>query len=88
MSNKVHLALSPDPKTFSGKELALCGAVIPNAVVVFMWDDSAADTSSFFESVNRITTCAKCVNQIESEGRYVYGIRSGEEVKQELCDVA
>jgi hypothetical protein len=80
MAIKTHLADSAEPLKEGSKLLAICGAIIPDAAFVFMWDDAEVMTSiSGFLRLS--ASCRKC-KLLPKTGRYQYGICSGEERKQ------
>lgn len=82
---KAHLTQSADPiEPNTQKVLAMCAAIIPNPVFEFNWEPG----QDMPEELSTISVCGKCLRAV-IEGRernprhYLYGVRSGEEVKQE-----
>ena len=72
---KCHLLDSDEPLKEFTSLTALCGKEIQNAVFVIRFNH---DVTSFAESLNRINTCAQCLD-VELGKRYVYGLVSGQE---------
>lgn len=82
---KTHLADSSAPLKEGSELTAICGAVIANAVFVFMWDGdivggNGTEVAAAISSA--IGMCRKCVKTEKELDRYIYGICAGEEMKQ------
>jgi hypothetical protein len=81
MAIKTHLADSEVPLKEGSKLLAICGALVPDAAFVFMWDETGIKNSDFTVMLGRLGMCGHCAKR-QATQRYIYGIRSGEEQKQ------
>ena len=80
MAIKTHLADSAEPLKEGVSLTAICGAVVPDAAFVFMWDD-VVDIDLLLASLKGC--CRQCTREFPNRtGCYLYGIRSGEENKQ------
>jgi hypothetical protein len=79
MSVKTHLADSEVPLKEGSKLLAICGAIVPDAAFVFMWDETANGVrASDIEMSGLLSQCSRC-KKIRLTQRYLYGIVSGQE---------
>jgi len=78
---KAHLYNVPEPETqWGGEMIALCGAYIKNAQMVFMWD-AAFIGRELSESMNSLNICKACV-VAEKPHQYVYGVLPVEEARK------
>lgn len=77
---KTHLLDSSDPIIEGQTQTAICGASVPNAKFVFMWDEIEAG-SLITSATFALRICRKCT-ETPFEKRYIYGIANGEEMKQ------
>jgi hypothetical protein len=83
-SRKFHLCDSTEPLKEGSKLLSLCGIIVPDAVFVVMWDEKELqDVAPGLSG-----SCRHCFAAYTGgdERRYVYGIRPGEEARQEIGD--
>lgn len=78
---KTHLADSSVPLKEGSELTAICGAVIKDAAFVFMWDDLTVNVRAFSGVTWVKGLCSQC-KKIQVKQRYIYGIASGEEMKQ------
>lgn len=81
--SKVHLFDSPLPIKEGSTQVALCLALIPNAVFVDTWKPGEWDLAE----ISSLTFCGKCLGRLQRTGEYsyLYALKSGEEVKQEAA---
>lgn len=80
---KFHLKISSDPITnWAESQTAECGAVVPKAVAVFMFDCVLTDWRGFAELfMQNRGACRKCSEISGIGGNYFYGIVNGQEIR-------
>lgn len=81
---KSHLHNSDDPAREGDTLKAVCGSDVPKAAFVFFFDAGSKLGAEFFLTLNRINTCANCLEG-EFKQRYIYGIRTGQEARDEAA---
>lgn len=76
-ATKIHLLTSESPlMKWNVNRTANCGADVPNAVAVLMFDGDVIYPGRWLEEFRKhIRSCKEC----EISGRYIYGICAGQE---------
>jgi hypothetical protein len=82
MKLQPHFCDSDEPLKEGFDIIANCGALVPNAEFVFLWNN---DEFPEFLSVSMTRICRTCA-QLELEKRYVYGIIAAQEILDATCD--
>ena len=81
---KTHLANSSEPLKEGTKILAICGAFVPNAKFVFMWDETQMGAPVTLDEYTMLI-CRTCCKTELSEA-YTYGIREPKKAQSEAAD--
>lgn len=78
---KAHLKDSDTPLVEGQDQVANCGAIVPKAAFVFMWD-SESDVANISIQLGKFCRgCAAPVDSTSPGKRYMYALLPGEEVK-------
>lgn len=81
---KTHLFDSSVPAVEGSDLEAICGAKVSKSAFVFMWDEQEIGVAARVSHVFIKGMCSKCRNSGVMNGRYIYGIADGEEMKQRV----
>lgn len=81
---KAHLADSMEPLREGSDLTANCGAVVPKAQFVFLWDN---ENYPEFLSVSMTRICQRCAGS-DLDRKYIYGIVPAQEVLHETHELS